>query len=612
MKLKHLLWIPILLAATVANAATYYVAHLGSDSNNGITVDTPFLTFSHALSVANTDDTITFEDGLFDSSNDFLYKAINKRLTINSLHGRDFTELSASGTNEGWTVLTEGTRISGITFANFVASANAYGGALRAFTPSMSIDNCKFFNNRAYVNSGIGGAIWASGCTLQATNCNFEQNSAGKFGGVVYCNVATFNATGCTFRANNATYGGVICADGYSHANLSSCLIEGNRTVFYGRADAGPGASLSLTGCNVVRNKTINTGFVPIILMSGPITVSGTTFTDNYGSALLQLYAGGTITNSSFIGNYSGRPSYIASTINALGTFTYTVQNCKFIANDFTAGAVFNEGDMAMEYCTFYGNRSTLSGYGGGLTTYGAHVGASNCIFWDNEGPAGDVGSPNAGDLHLSNSDVQHPFYAIGTGNIALDPQFLNVGAYDVRLSPTTPCGGAALPLSDINTDITGRTRHPKPTIGCYEVGTDTPVGTAVGPDGNKRVLWNDTLGKVWLWKITPTNASSSATYPTPIGGTAVQLLVGPKNEADILFTNGSDNSLTILTVPTTGATSSKRYLPTTTDLKFKSASISPDGTLRILWTNPAGKFQLLSVTSAGVQSHITYGPYIG
>jgi hypothetical protein len=66
---KKILRMMILLSATgaVANAATYYVAKTGSDSNPG-TLASPWLTISHAAGVVFAGDTVMVEDGTYTES----------------------------------------------------------------------------------------------------------------------------------------------------------------------------------------------------------------------------------------------------------------------------------------------------------------------------------------------------------------------------------------------------------------------------------------------------------------------------------------------------------------------------------------------------------------
>ena len=61
----HLLGIGALAASTAANATTYYVATNGSDSNNGTTTSSPFLTLQRPATATQLGDTVSVMSGTY-------------------------------------------------------------------------------------------------------------------------------------------------------------------------------------------------------------------------------------------------------------------------------------------------------------------------------------------------------------------------------------------------------------------------------------------------------------------------------------------------------------------------------------------------------------------
>ena len=145
--------------------------------------------------------------------------------------------------------------------------------------------------------------------------------------------------------------------------------------------------------------------------------------------------------------------------------------------------------------CTFSGNIVTAERTGAGLTTNGGQVTTiKNCIFWGNgAGGVTDEGAQiyneAAHSVFLDASCVQGAWSDGGTGNIALDPLFVDadgpddiVGTPDdnLRLSSQSPCidagDGSELPADVFDLDGDG----------------DTTEAIPHDQDGNPRLLGSD------------------------------------------------------------------------------------------------------------------------
>jgi hypothetical protein len=113
-------------------------------------------------------------------------------------------------------------------------------------------------------------------------------------------------------------------------------------------------------------------------------------------------------------------------------------------------------GTMLLDRCTVVGNRSNaFFGQQGGISmaNYGL-VWVQNSIVWGNQGvQIGPFGPPydKGTKATVTYCDVQNGF--TGTGNLNADPQFVNPGAGDYTLSPTSPCIDAGDPASPPDCD---------------------------------------------------------------------------------------------------------------------------------------------------------------
>ena len=130
------------------------------------------------------------------------------------------------------------------------------------------------------------------------------------------------------------------------------------------------------------------------------------------------------------------------------------VDHCLFSQNhtDKDAGALdlyLNTG-LVIENCTFVAN--TSAGYGPAIRSYGTHN-IKNCVLWNNSGMGGQAYGTN-GTLTILYSDIQGGY--TGTGNINLDPQFVDELAADFHLTASSPCIDAGDPTSVLDPDGTG------------------------------------------------------------------------------------------------------------------------------------------------------------
>jgi len=213
------------------------------------------------------------------------------------------------------------------------------------------------------------------------------------------------------------------------------------------------------------------------------------------------------------------------------------VTNCLFWGNlgILRGGGHFNfdTADPTFSNCTFVGNRALYDGgaifnlFYGNLTipTY------SNCIVWGNESGISDIGNP----VFVNNSIVQngHP----GSGNLIIDPQFVDAANGDFRVQICSPAIDAgnndaiAGSLYDLNF-LPRRYNNNTVDIGAFEFQASSIIPIIYSVAGGGSECEGNTIEPVTLsgsqtdidyqWKIDGANQGS------PVPGTGGELSFGP------------------------------------------------------------------------------------
>ena len=110
-------------------------------------------------------------------------------------------------------------------------------------------------------------------------------------------------------------------------------------------------------------------------------TVSGCTFTNNFGDGLYLGYAGPTVRACLFIGNTGGDGGGLVT----VGAGAAMFEDCTFQDNDafFNGGGAYNTlGSPTFTGCTFTGNTAEFGG--GGMATVLGTTTLEGCRFWCN------------------------------------------------------------------------------------------------------------------------------------------------------------------------------------------------------------------------------------
>jgi hypothetical protein len=211
------------------------------------------------------------------------------------------------------------------------------------------------------------------------------------------------------------------------------------------------GTGSTLTNCLFVSNEGQGRGGA--VFITGNPTLTNCTFRGNLASGL-----GGAAN-----GFGSGGALYIAGG-------SPIITNCSFSNNNAaarrfaTGGAIYNTGTPTFINCSFANNQT--SGTGGAIYNIGTPT-FINCIIWGNT-PNNIINEAN-GNAVLTYTNTQDPIP--GTGNISVDPLFIDAVGDNLRLRACSPAIDRGNNGSNANpTDLVGNPRQVRTIdMGAYE-----------------------------------------------------------------------------------------------------------------------------------------------
>ncbi len=297
--------------------------------------------------------------------------------------------------------------------------------------------DCAFTGNQAYTS---GGAIYDVGSDATFTHCTFDGNSVSSpsgTGGAIYNDDSDGTLTTCTFTGNAANggseaYGGAMY-NSYSAPILVACAFHGNSANRRGGGMYNHYSDPMLRECVFIGN-----------------AASG-----GQGGAMYSYGSSPTAVTCVFNGNSSSN----------------------------SGGAVYNYyygSYPVFVNCTFSRN-AVVSGYGGGMYNSVSSATLRSCVLWGNTADNGAqiYGSSTA----VSYSSIEDGW--AGTGNIALDPLFVDADGPDdipgtadddLRLTAGSPCINTGDPdfiPEPGETDLDGHARVlcGRVEMGAYEFG---------------------------------------------------------------------------------------------------------------------------------------------
>ncbi|MEE2681598.1 MAG: right-handed parallel beta-helix repeat-containing protein [Planctomycetota bacterium] len=226
-------------------------------------------------------------------------------------------------------------------------------------------------------SSGGGGLSISAGSPV-ISNCLFTGNQSSGDGGGARSSNASPTFTDCIFEANGPAReaGGLYHSDGI--ATITRCAFTNNTTEFSGGGLYLVGTGSVVEDCTFTDN-TAESGAGMTLFSEA--TVSGCTFSNNFGNGLYLGYAGPTVRACLFVGNIGADGGGLVT----VGANPAVFEDCTFQDNFafFNGGGAYNTlGSPTFTGCTFTGNEAEFGG--GGMATVLGTTTLEGCRFWCN------------------------------------------------------------------------------------------------------------------------------------------------------------------------------------------------------------------------------------
>jgi len=448
-----------------------YVSPSGSDLTGTGTIGAPAQTIQRGLYLLSPGGTIKVDSGVY---TEHLIWPNKDNITLTKWENTDVPTID--GTNNGRCISIEAVinlTIEGITIINGKAPdgvIGGFGGGVyhSSVEGTMNLIDCAFSNNYAGNGSGmaaVGG--WGGGISTYGparfTNCMFYNNRAGNG-----------TSTGGMLPVAFGGSGGGAFISG--EAFFTSCVFSGNRA-----GDASGGTANTGGNSGGVFSNT------DIILLSCLFYYNQAGMPGGRGGAV----SAGNILNVGYC-TFEGNNATIGGVF--YNTKNLITSNCIFVNNKAKQGAVgfiYINGTWEAKNCIFKENKAVLSpSYGGVAYVYNnsSYLNVSNCTFYSNTAETGGVcrSGASSGVCEIKNSifwnnkatinatedvfsltapnitysDIQtYEGWPAGTGNISLEPMFVDALGGNLRLGSDSPCIDSGTSEGAPSFDIENRIR---------------------------------------------------------------------------------------------------------------------------------------------------------
>jgi hypothetical protein len=460
-----------------------YISELGSDSNDGLTPQSPLRSFEHALRKITSDtannNTLWVMPGQYhipeseSGSPIYLKNDVKIKATVPVeaiLDGDSICRVFSAINKNNYSLSELSIQNGHIEYAygaNFTTDVS--GGGLNNISSSGTIDSCDFISN--YSKYYGGGAYLSGICNVRFNHCSFMQNSA--------------------------SAGGGVCLDGSCSVSFNQCELLQNYAESIGAGISLAGNyNVDIDSSNLFQNSAEYAGGGMFIYddATGPLNIRNSLFRENhtggYGGGM--AYSGNQISlkNTSFTGNISegnGAGCWCKVKAQIPGFI-----NCLFnenISGEDGGGVYFNGITVSkLINCTFSDNQALSGSAVYQMDLYKLY--SINSIYWNTQVPPTDMihikstGNPLTTGFYTNYSDIQGGEASIiaeeggahwELGNITADPAYIDPENGDYSLNWNSPCietgkddtTGLNLPLFD----LAGNPRifNPKVDIGAYE-----------------------------------------------------------------------------------------------------------------------------------------------
>lgn len=305
-----------------------------------------------------------------------------------------------------------------------IRSGNASGGA-----------TAPFYN---------GGGLYKAGGNLEIRRCRFTRNYAERGGGL-YNEDGGLTLSDTIFEANKGLLGGGM-VNFRARISLGHCTFRNNSGVW------GAGLMSDDSPRTILHHSEFSGNVATGYALGGGVRAFSTDLV-----AINCLFA-----NNAAVGDESvSRGGGLYNIANRLAHSTLI--NCVFngnVTNGSGGGAYFSvPASSTLKNCTFHNNSAQ---WGGGLRKSGrkcndADTKLVNCILWNNA--PDQIGDGDATDpaIEASFCDIEGGW--VGTGNLNVDPRFVDAANGDLRLAAGSPCidsgdtGSAPTDVADLDGD---------------------------------------------------------------------------------------------------------------------------------------------------------------
>ena len=436
-------------------------------------VPSDYPTIQAAIDAALPGDEVLVADGTYSGGGNRDLDIRGKIITVRSASGNPAKcTIDCQGSGRGFyfhSGETAAATVSGITIANGVVTASspgsARGGGVYCYLSSPTLSNCTIRGNTASTaDDGGGGAVYCLSSSTILTNCTITGNTAA--GGAGFsCTFSNPTLVNCTISENHASgsAGGVGCT--LSGVTLTNCTIRGNTAYYQGAGvDCSDSSNSTFTNCTISGNATFagagvvcsscNPTFTDCVISANTATVGG--------GLLCQDGASPALINCTIKGNTATYEGGGGGGVYCGPSSNPTFSNCTISANAAIWGGAVNcqSSSPTLTNCTIYGNSASPDGGGGAVNCWPSCTPVlTNCILWANTPQQFRLDSST---IVVTYCDVQGGY--AGTGNLNLNPFFVNASSGNFRLTALSPC---------------------------IDAGTNTPAGGLpdYDADGNPRVL---------------------------------------------------------------------------------------------------------------------------
>ncbi|NCS47860.1 MAG: cadherin [Microcystis aeruginosa BK11-02] len=356
-----------------------------------------------------------------------------------------------------------------LTNSTFRNNTAASGGGIFNQASNPTLTDVTFTNNTA---TSAGGAIYNNGGTPNFNNTTFGNNTS-VTGGAIYNIGSNTTLNNATFSSNTATSDGGAIYNTSSTFTLKDGTFSNNTASSNGGAIYSTGGSFNLTDADFVQNRATAGLGGAVFLQTTGATITQADFLQNRsanGGAIYNNRNNVSVTNANFTLNIADGSNSVGGAIYNQDSNNLQVINATFSRNNAASagGAIYQyNGSGAGAIATTITN-STFSGNAAGSGSalynqsfasgvYSISSNLRNSIIWGNGGTA-IVNITGFATTTVTNSIVQGGY--TGTGNLNVDPLFVDDINHDLRLQSGSPAinagSNASLPADTRDLDGDG------------------------------------------------------------------------------------------------------------------------------------------------------------